>query len=43
MVCGTLRAGPFPSQFARRCEVVVCVDLRTRLPRAVLDFFMKRL
>ncbi|CAH0374043.1 unnamed protein product [Pelagomonas calceolata] len=33
----------FLSQFAQRCEVVVCVDLRTRLPRAVLDFFMKRL
>ena len=33
----------FLSQFAQRCEVVVCVDLRTRLPRAVLDFFLKRL
>ena len=33
----------FLSQFSQRCEVVVCVDLRTRLPRAVLDFFMKRL
>ena len=33
----------FLSQFAQRCEVVVCVVLRTRLPRAVLDFFMKRL
>ena len=33
----------FLSQFSQKCEVVVCVDLRTRLPRAVLDFFMKRL
>ncbi len=33
----------FLSQFSQRCEVVVCVDLRTRLPRAVLDFFLKRL
>ena len=33
----------FLSQFSQRCEVVVCVDLRTILPQALLDFFLKRL